>query len=765
MSEHQARLEAAPRGGRISAWSWDRRDDLVQGDSNLNAMFGLAAVAGEARPVAEYWQALHPDDRFKVSNAIDRALAIGGEDDFQTESRILISGRECWISSSGTVVRSAQGAAMSLLGMVQDITEQKLLDFERQRLLEHSVRQARVFDTTLSAITDYAYSFDLDGRFLYANKALLQLWGLAMDEAVGRNFFDLKYPDSLAARLQQQIQQVIDTGEALSDETQYTSPTGAGGYYEYIFAPVFAGDGSVEVVVGSTRDVTARRQTENALRARTAQFESLLNDAPFGVYLVDADFLIREVNPPARLVFGDIPRLIGRNFAEVIHTMWPPHYADELVERFRHTQRSGEAYAASERVEQRRDRQTSECHEWKINRIPLPDGRYGVVCYFHDISAQLRVLQQLEAADHQKNEFLAVLAHELRNPLAPIRNASELLSRRPPVDHSGRAAIEVIKRQVGVMTRLVDDLMDVARIAQGRIELKRVSVELGSVITQAVETVEPMLQKNQQRVSIISSECPLRVSADPVRLGQCVANILSNSAKYSNSGGEIRIRICKQSGEGVLTITDDGAGISKELLPNVFDLFVQSDRTLDRAEGGLGIGLAVVKRLIEMHGGRVRASSQGVGQGSTFEIRLPLIVAAPEPPNEINPPAEISIRRILIVDDNVDAANSLDTILTLDGHQTQTVYTASDALSCVVAFRPDLVLLDIGLPGMDGYEVARRMRALPELVDTHLVALTGYAGLDDRMRAADAGFVRHLVKPIDFSELQEALVGSSRSAR
>jgi CheY-like chemotaxis protein/two-component sensor histidine kinase len=302
-------------------------------------------------------------------------------------------------------------------------------------------------------------------------------------------------------------------------------------------------------------------------------------------------------------------------------------------------------------------------------------------------------------------------------------------------------ATEVIKRQVGVVTRLVDDLMDVARIAQGRIELKRASVELGGVIAQAVETVGPMLQQKQQRVSITHSECPLRVSADPVRLGQCVANILSNSAKYSDSGGEVRIRLCKQNGEGVLTITDDGVGISKELLPNVFDLFVQSDRTLDRAEGGLGIGLAVVKRLIEMHGGRVRASSQGVGQGSTFEIRLPLIVAAHDAPGEINPPSEISVRRILIVDDNVDAANSLETILTLDGHLTRTVYTASDALDCVLAFKPDLVLLDIGLPVMDGYEVARRMRALPELIDTHLVALTGYARLDDRTRAAEAGFV------------------------
>ena len=216
-----------------------------------------------------------------------------------------------------------------------------------------------------------------------------------------------------------------------------------------------------------------------------------------------------------------------------------------------------------------------------------------------------------------------------------------------------------------------------------------------------------------------------------------------------------RIRLCKQSGEGVLTITDDGVGISKELLPNVFDLFVQSDRTLDRAEGGLGIGLAAVNRLIEMHGGRVRAFSEGVGQGSTFEIRLLLIVAAQDEPSEINPPSEISVRRVLIVDDNVDAADSLEAVLTLDGHEAQAVCTAADAIGCVVGFKPDVVLLDIGLPVMDGYEVARRMRALRELVDTDLVALTGYARLDDRKRVAEARFVRHLVKPIDFSQLEQ----------
>ncbi|MEO7436952.1 MAG: PAS domain-containing sensor histidine kinase, partial [Candidatus Binatia bacterium] len=486
-------------------------------------------------------------------------------------------------------------------------------------------RQARVFDTTLSAIVDFAYIFDLDGRFSYVNKALLNLWGLPLEDAVGKNFFDLGYPEPLAARLQAQIQQVIDTGERLSDETPYTSPTGAGGYYEYIFSPVLAADGSVEVVAGSTRDVSARKHAETALRHRTAQFETLLGNAPLGVYLVDGDFRFREANPAAHAVFGDLPDLIGRDFVEVLRGMATDAQVNEVLGRFRHTLATGEQYIAAETVPQRPDGQPTGYYEWQINRIPLPDGGYGVVCYFRDITPHVRARLDLETADRQKNEFLAMLAHELRNPLAPIRNASELLGRTQSNDPATSAAIAVVERQVGHLTRLVDDLLDVARITQGRIELRRHPLELGSVIAHAIETVAPLLQDKRHEVTVTPSLERLYVSGDSARLVQCLANILTNAAKYTDPGGHIRLQPRKDGDEAVLTISDDGAGIAPMLLPHLFDLFVQSDRTLDRAQGGLGIGLAVVKRLVEMHGGRVSATSAGIGRGATFEIRLPLV--------------------------------------------------------------------------------------------------------------------------------------------
>jgi PAS domain S-box-containing protein len=289
-----------------------------------------------------------------------------------------------------------------------------------------------------------------------------------------------------------------------------------------------------------------RLATDDAFRIRTAQFETLLNAAPLGVYLVDADLRIRAVNPTASRVFGDIPDLIGRDFDEVIHRLWPKRYGDELMETFRHTLETGEPCVVAERVEERLDLGVTEYYEWQINRIPLPDGRLGVVCYFRDISAHVearrKLVQQsdvLQAMDRQKDEFLAMLAHELRNPLAPIRNAGELLSRIASMDPTARMATAIVKRQVAQLSRLVDDLLDVSRISQGRIELTKQPIALADVIAQAVESVEPLLHEKKHDVAITCTCEPLHVNGDFARLVQCLSNILTNAAKYTDAGGRI----------------------------------------------------------------------------------------------------------------------------------------------------------------------------------------------------------------------------------
>jgi signal transduction histidine kinase len=362
--------------------------------------------------------------------------------------------------------------------------------------------------------------------------------------------------------------------------------------------------------------------------------------------------------------------------------------------------------------------------------------------------------RELHKADRRKDEFLAMLAHELRNPLAPIRNASELLARTLPADSQSQNVVALVKRQVTHLTRLVDDLLDVSRITQGRIELQRQPVKLASVIQQAMESVEPLMRDKRHAVEVSVGTRDLHVDGDSARLVQCVTNILTNSAKYTDPDGEIRVEARREGREAVVTISDNGVGIPQELLPQIFELFVQSNRTLDRSQGGLGIGLSVVRRLIEMHGGTVAASSDGQGLGATFTMRLPTI----EPLHDTaadSPADSIDAKRILIVDDNADAADSLARLLEMEGHTTRSVYGSMAALESAGAFDPQVILLDIGLPGMDGYEVARRMRARGS--KAQIVALTGYGQRDDQARSRDAGFDAHLVKPVDLQLLRQQI--------
>jgi len=369
-----------------------------------------------------------------------------------------------------------------------------------------------------------------------------------------------------------------------------------------------------------------------------------------------------------------------------------------------------------------------------------------------------------ETADRQKDEFLALLGHELRNPLAPIGTATELLARTLPVDSGAQLALDIIKRQATQLARLVDDLLDVGRIAQGRIQLQQMPLELASVIAQAVETVQPKLRQKQQSISILTSEDPLYVRGDFARLVQCVQNILTNAVKYTERHGKIRIETRADGEMVVIGVSDNGVGIPEDLLPKVFDLFVQGDRTLDRAEGGLGIGLAVVKKLIHMHCGEVTAESAGTGKGTTFQIRLPRIAQ----PATIKSPAftsvNVSPRRILIVDDNADFARSLAKLLSTAGHQIVVVFGGGQALEAIESFQPEVALVDIGLPEMNGYELALRLRADTRLNGVKLVAVTGYGLAEDRQTARTAGFDHHLLKPIDIAALERILASKATEA-
>ncbi len=381
----------------------------------------------------------------------------------------------------------------------------------------------------------------------------------------------------------------------------------------------------------------------------------------------------------------------------------------------------------------------------------------GAIGTHVDVTGLKQIQRELEEADRQKNEFLAMLAHELRNPLAPVRNAAELLIRAPHGDPRVQTTAAMIQRQVIQLTRLVDDLLDVSRITRGQIELKLAPIELAPVVTMALEAVDPLMKERQHRVSVAYPTEPVYVSGDSTRLVQCMVNILNNAAKYTDPGGAIQVELSFDKAMALITIRDNGTGVAPEFLPRMFELFSQSKRTLDRAQGGLGVGLSLVRKIIEMHQGRVACTSAGVGQGCTCEIWLPLtdhrITAVPDPR-----PLKVSARRVMIVDDNHDAADSLAMMLALDGHETHVAYSAEGALADASTFRPEVILLDIGLPMMDGYEVARQLRAMTGFNQVRIVAVTGYDQLDDR-RIRTAEFNAHLVKPVDFDALANAIMG------
>jgi signal transduction histidine kinase/ActR/RegA family two-component response regulator len=368
--------------------------------------------------------------------------------------------------------------------------------------------------------------------------------------------------------------------------------------------------------------------------------------------------------------------------------------------------------------------------------------------------------EELVEAGRRKDEFLAMLSHELRNPLAPIRTALHVLRRSGSPDPNAGRAREIIERQVDQLSRLIDDLLDVSRIARGKIQLARQVTDLRSIVRLAVETSRPLIEQRQHRLDVALPPEPLWVEADAARLGQVLTNLLNNAAKYTDPGGQIALTATREAAEAVLSVRDTGVGVPPALQPRIFDMFMQADRSAHQTQGGLGLGLTLVRRLVEMHGGSIGVVSEGAGKGSEFIVRLPLAAApavAPAAPQVSAEPAAGQPMRLLVVDDNQDGAESLALMLRLWGHEVSLAYDGTTALKKVQAEQPDVVLLDIGLPGMDGYEVARRVRQQPELERIALVAMTGYGQDEDRRRSSEVGFDDHLVKPVDVTALERLL--------
>lgn len=631
----------------------------------------------------------------------------------------------------------------------------------------------------------------------YVNPAFCRLMDRPREELVGRSFRELLPEGDYSVSL---LDRVFRTGKAASHtERQHSKPHPV--LWSYAMWPVIA-DGrpagvmvqvtetahfheetlamNEALILGSLRqhelteaadaanaqlqeEVRVRELAEDALRASEGRYRALFGSMPVAVFACDRAGLVQSYNRRAAELWRREPSLgdpAGRyGGPALLHA--PDGTPLPLAESpMLEVLRTG---ISAMNVEMLIERPDGSRLPVIVNFAALKNAQGGIVgaiTSFDDISERKAAEEALRDAAERKNEFLAMLAHELRNPLAPIRFALEIAKRAEGNSDLMRPALGTMERQLGQMTRLVDDLLDVSRISVGKLNLRLEEIELGSVIRPVIEAFRPDCDSARHELTVTLPQQPVYLNADPVRLAQVFGNLINNACKFTAPGGRISLAAERQVSDVVVTVRDSGIGISSEVMPNIFEIFTQGDPSLERMQGGLGIGLTLVRRLVEMHGGSVEAFSDGLGRGSEFVVRLPALAEKSQPPApgpSESEPGAVAARRILVVDDNHDTANSLAMLLRMSGIETHTAFDGEEALEAAATFKPDVILLDIGLPKLNGYDTARLIREKSWGRGVVLVALTGWGQDEDREKTADAGFDAHLVKPVGYDALTRLL--------
>jgi PAS domain S-box-containing protein len=803
-----------------------------------------------------------------------------------TSTHVRRDGSAIQVESSVSCLLNQDGGPSGILSVIRDVTEQSAAADtlrENQIRLQLTLEAAQIGDWELDLATDTSQRSLLHDQ-IFGYPEGVKEWGY-------RHFLNHVHPDDRAFVVAH-FKEVIETNSDLRFECRIIWPDGSHHWINAYGSISHTAKQGRKKFLGVIFDITERKLAEESLRHNEALFSTIIDQAPGGVYVVDDQLRMLQVNALALPSFASAEPVIGKDFSEVMHLLWGEQIGNEIVRIFQHTLRTGDRYISPRFTHQRHDLGLEKSYDWETQRLILPNGRHGVVCYFSDVTMQwqleeaLRTSEQhanniiqsitdgfitmdskwritylsnrgaeilaplqitatnvlgkvfwnefphsigtsietnyrkamdeqipvqfeafyppldkwfdlrvypsltgislfflditerkeaetalhasrqvlaeqaaaLRLADRSKDEFLAMLAHELRNPLAPLRNATAILQAPNSGPRERDYAQGLIARQIENMSRMIDDLLDVSRITEGKIELRVQTVELATILQNAANAAQPACDALSQQLTVSLPAESIILNADATRLEQILGNLLGNASKYSGKGSHIELAAEKGEGDQVLIrVKDDGIGIDPELLPRIFDLFVQSSRTLDRSHGGLGIGLTIVHRLVRMHEGCIEARSDGLGKGSEFLIRLPAHFAKASAISSVPPAGHERPFRILVVDDNKDAAETMAMLQSLRGHETRLAHTGPEALEVAEEFLPEVVLLDIGLPGMDGYDVARHLRSMEKHKDAFLVALTGYGTLADRALAVDAGFNEHLVKPADLSLLSKWL--------
>ncbi|MDP3876454.1 MAG: PAS domain S-box protein [Methylobacter sp.] len=691
-----------------------------------------------------------PEDKAFIMDKFFPAVLRDGRGETEIRFRHFKTGEALWMIYNVFALKDLNDNTIGLGTVSTDIT--------RRKQIEEALRKSRTDLNRAQAVAHIgSWRMDIHNNILEWSDENFQIFGIAKGTPLTYQIFlDSIHPADRGA---------VNTAwqEALAgrpyDIEHRLIVNGKVKWVRELAELEFDGHGALLGGFGTTEDVTDIKNAQEALQYERAFLRQVIDAVPSMIFVKDREGQFLLGNEALARCYATSPaNLIGLTHGSFNRA------ADELA-HFYQDDLDVISHCKTKVIPEEKVTQADGSVRWYSTvKIPLVnDGNCNkLLGVATDITERKCAEDALCLANRRKDEFLAMLAHELRNPLAPIRNAVQLLKMENLTGTKLAWSCNVIDRQVTHMARLLDDLLDMARIMQGKIRLKLERFELADIVNNAVETSRPLIESREQELIVSQTAAPQWLEGDRVRLAQALSNLLNNAAKYTWKGGKIMVNVTRDGSDAVIEVRDTGIGIAPDILPHIFDLFTQSDHSLAHSQGGLGIGLTLVRQLVGKHGGTVTATSGGLGQGSSFTVRLPTLpiesVAVDATPHE--PTVPIPKFRILVVDDYADAAESLMMLLQSEGHEVETADCGMTAIEKAQIFRPQIVLLDIGLPDMDGYKVAERLRALPETRDAILIALTGYGQTEDRHRSQSAGFNHHLLKPLNFDQLKALLTAA-----